>query len=142
MSTLVTINALLDAAKARTGSDYKTAKALGIATTHLSNWRHGQRNPQPEDLALVAGLAGLDAEETLIRATLEKHANTPKGERLLSVLGKGLRRIGAAATLLLLASVGLVTTPQRADARPMSAGDNVHRGNNRRNVKSRLAHVA
>lgn len=111
-----TITALLDAAAKKTGSDYQTAKLLGKGRQEVSNWRHGLRNPQPEDHALVAALAGLDAEEALIRATLEKHANTPKGERLLSVLGNGLRRIGEGATLLLFASVGLGMTPGSAEA--------------------------
>ena len=126
MSTVTTINALLDAAKLKTGSDYKTAKLLDVPTQHISNWRHGRRNPQPEDYALIAGLAGLDPEEALIRATLEKHANTHKGEQLLSVLGNVLRRTGAAVTLLLFASVASVTTPTPANAGTGKSGDNVH----------------
>ncbi|RYE81479.1 MAG: hypothetical protein EOO80_01015 [Oxalobacteraceae bacterium] len=108
MSRLVTVNELLDAAKKVTGSDYKTAKALGVPTTYISNWRHGTggRNAQPEDLALIAGIAGLDAEEVLVRAILDKHANTTKGEKLLSVLGNVLRRTGEAVTLGFFASVG------------------------------------
>lgn len=85
---------LLDAAAKVTGSDYKTAKLLGRTSQELSDWRHGRRNPQPEDHALVAAIADLDAEEALVRAVLAKHADTPKGERLLSVLGNVLRRWG------------------------------------------------
>lgn len=126
MSTLDTVNALLDAAKLKTGSDYKTAKLLGRTSQEISNWRHGHKNPQPEDHALVAGLAGLDPEEALIRAMLEKHANTRKGEQLLSLLGNVLRRTGAAVTLLLFASVGSVMTPGNANAKTASSSDNVH----------------
>lgn len=122
-----TINALLDAAKRVHGSDYKVAKLLNRSTAEVSDWRAGRRNPQPEDHALVAGLAGLDAEEALIRAMLEKHANTWKGEQLLSLLGNVLRRTGAAVTLLLFASVGSVTTPGNAHARSTASSDNVQR---------------
>lgn len=125
--TQSTINALLDAAEKKTGSDYQTAKLLGKPRQEISNWRHGVRSAQPEDHALVAALAGLDPEEALVRAVLEKHANTSKGERLLSVLGNVLHRTGAAVTLLLFASVGLVTTPGSAEARTIANGDNVHR---------------
>lgn len=110
------ISALLDKAKERTGSDLKTAELLGIPHQHVSNWRHGHKNPQPEDHALVASLAGLDPEEALIRAVLEKHANKPKGERLLSVLGNVLLRTGAVATSLSFASAVLVTTLAPRDA--------------------------
>jgi transcriptional regulator with XRE-family HTH domain len=122
MSTLVTINELLDAAKKVTGSDYKTAKALGVPTTHISNWRHGGRNPQPEDLALIAGLAGLDAEAVLVRAIIDKHRNTSKGERLMSVLGNVLRRTGEAVTLGFFASVGLGSIQESARAATTAIG--------------------
>ena len=111
-----TINALLDAAKRVHGSDYKVAKLLNRSTAEISDWRAGRRNPQPEDHALVAGLAGLDAEEALIRAMLEKHANTWKGEQLLSLLGNVLHRTGAAATLLLCVSVVSGMTLAAGDA--------------------------
>lgn len=111
-----TINALLDKAKNKTGSDAKTAKALGVPFQTVSNWRHGHKGAQPEDHALVASLAGLDPEEALIRAVLEKHANKPKGERLLSVLGNVLLRTGAVATSLSFASAVLVTTLAPRDA--------------------------
>ena len=111
-----TINSLLDAAKAKTGSDYRTAKLLGLTSQAISDWRHGQKNAQPEDHALVAAVAGLDAEEALVRAVLEKHANKPKGERLLSALGNALRRTGEAVTLLLFANVVWDTTRPACEA--------------------------
>lgn len=105
-----TISTLLDRAKEKTGTDANTAKALGVPFQTVSNWRHGRKTPQPEDFALVAALAGLDPEEALIRAVLEKHANKRKGEQLLSVLGNALLRTGAVATSLSFASAALVTT--------------------------------
>lgn len=105
-----TIVHLLDATAKATGSDYQTAKLIGKTRQQLSDMRHGRLTAQPEDHALIAAVAGLDPEEALIRATLEKHANTPKGERLLSVLGNALHRTGAGATLLLCVSAGWAMT--------------------------------
>lgn len=119
---LSTINALLDAAREKTGSDYKTAKLLKRSTAQISDMRHGRLTAQPEDHALIAALGGLDAEEALVRAVLEKHAGKPKGEQLFSVLGNVLRRTGEAATSRISASVGLATTRRVAKA----IGDNVH----------------
>lgn len=118
---LTVINALLDAAKAKHGSDYKVAKLLKRSTAEVSDMRHGRLNAQPEDHALIAALGGLDPEEALIRAILAKHANKPKGEQLLSVLGNALHRTGVAASTLLLASAGLVMTPGTSDARSIPA---------------------
>lgn len=118
-----TMTHLLDAAAKVTGSDYKTAKLLGRTSQELSDWRHGRRNPQPEDHALVAAIADLDAEEALVRAVLAKHADTPKGERLLSVLGNVLRRTDEAVTLGFFASVasGIGPTTKTAAAATVKA---------------------
>lgn len=116
MSSAETINRLLDAAKEVTGSHYKTAQLLGVSPNRVNDWRAGRQNPQPEDYALVASIAGLDPEEHLIRAILAKHADTPKGERLLSALGKGLRVIGEGATLVIFASVVSFGLTPRSDA--------------------------
>ncbi|MDO8713143.1 MAG: helix-turn-helix transcriptional regulator [Polynucleobacter sp.] len=87
---------LLDKAKAITGSDYATAKAIGVARQHLSNWRNGSRECSPEDVAQLAEVAGLEAEKWFIRATLKKHEGTPKGDRLYKALGKSLLLTGVA----------------------------------------------
>ena len=129
---LTTINALLDAAKAKTGSDRQTAKLLDRSNQEISDMRHGRLNAQPEDHALIAAIGGLDAEEALVRAVIAKHADKPKGEKLLSVLGNVLRRTGAAVTLGFFASVGLVWTPPSANASPRVTGDNVHRSKRQR----------
>lgn len=125
--SLQAINALIDAAKAKAGSDYKVAQMLGITPARLGDWRAGRQTAQPEDHALIAAIAGLDPEEALVRAVIAKHADKPKGERLLSVLGNVLRRTGAAVTLGFFASVGLVWTPPSASATARVTGDNVHR---------------
>lgn len=100
------ITELLDAAKKITGSDYKTAKLLGITPARLGDWRGGRQNAQPEDHALLAAVAGFDPEKALVRAVLAKHADTPKGERLLSALGKAWHQTGAVAMSLTFAIGG------------------------------------
>lgn len=89
------IVSLCDAAKQRLGSDYKVSKALDIPQTILSDWRHGRRNPQPEDIGLLADLAGMDGATWVLRAVVEKHEGTAKGDRLMKAVGKAFLAIGA-----------------------------------------------
>lgn len=86
---------LLDKAKAKTGSDYKTAHELGVSTGNLSDWRAG-RTPMPAaDVVLTAQLSGLDAVEWGSRAIAAQHEGTPKGAKLQKALKKALPAIGA-----------------------------------------------
>lgn len=87
---------LIDAAKAKLRSDRQVAIALGIPSQHVAGWRNGDRNPQPEDIALLASIAGLEADKWALRAMIEKHEGTAKGDRLLKALGKGLLATGGA----------------------------------------------
>jgi hypothetical protein len=96
---------LMDKAAAMAGSDYKIAKSIGVTPQVVSDWRHQRRNPQPEDIALLAGLAGLNAEQWAMRALIEKHEGTAKGDRLYKALGKALLATGAT-----VASVGANAT--------------------------------
>lgn len=87
---------LLDEAREKSGSDQKTANALGISRTVISSWRNGHRTCSPEDVAQIAAVAGLEPEKWLIRAVIAKHEGTPKGDRLMKALGKSLLLTGAA----------------------------------------------
>jgi phytoene/squalene synthetase len=89
-------NTLIDKVKEKTGSDYKTAQAMGFSRQVVSDWRNGRRPMPPEDMALLASLAGMDASAWLVRGVLAKHEGTPKGERLLAALGKSSAVIGVA----------------------------------------------
>jgi hypothetical protein len=108
---------LIARASEATGSDYKLAKSLGVTPQVVSDWKHGRRTCTPEDWALLAYIAGLDPEEALIRAVVAKHADTPKGERLLTALGKGLRVTGVAASIAICASAGSLLTVTDARAK-------------------------
>lgn len=95
MQDLKQLNELLDRAKEAAGSDYRLAQALCVPRQHVSAWRKGTRAPTPEEVAMVAAEAGLDAQAWLVRATLEKHEGTAKGDQLARVLGKCLLATGA-----------------------------------------------
>lgn len=94
MQDLKKLNELIDKASAVAGSDYRLGKMLHTTPQAVSDWRAGRRACPPADVALLAQVAGLDAADWLIRAVIEKHAGTPKGEALFSALGKGLRATG------------------------------------------------
>lgn len=89
------LNQLLDKAKEVTGSDYATAKRIGVSPQIISDWRGLRRNPQPEDATLIAAVAGLDPVAELARTMVQKHQGTPKGEKLMQALGKSLLATGA-----------------------------------------------
>lgn len=90
------LNELLTrAAKALGGNDTKLAKTLGVSPKRISNWRHGHKTCQPEDQALLASIAGMDAIEVLARATVKQHEGTAKGDLLMRALGKSLLATGA-----------------------------------------------
>jgi hypothetical protein len=116
------LNSLLDKAKEKCGSDYATAKALGITPQMLSDWRTQRKNPQPEDAALIAAVAGLDPVTEMARAVVAKHEGTPKGERLLKAVGKALQATGemlgsagaSVAVICLVVASLLMPAPARA----------------------------
>lgn len=90
------LKTLIDKASQICGSNGKLAKELKVSPTLVNDWKHGRKRCAPEDIALIAEQAGLDAEKWLQRGTLWKWEGTPKGERLLHALGKGLAATGAA----------------------------------------------
>lgn len=94
MQDLQQLNVLMDAAKAIAGSDYKIAALLEVTPQTVSNWRKGKKPCPAADIALLASVAGLDAQQWLVRATIEKHEGTAKGDKLIRALGKASRAIG------------------------------------------------
>lgn len=87
---------LIARASATCGNDNKLAGALGVSRMTVSNWKHGKTPCPPEDQASLAAIAGLDPVQVLVRAHLERHEGTAKGDRLMKVLGKSLLATGAA----------------------------------------------
>lgn len=87
---------LIDEASERAGSDGKLAAMLGVPRQHVSHWRHEHRPCNPENMALMAHIAGLNAIETLARATVKQYEGTAKGDLLMRALGKVLLATSAA----------------------------------------------
>lgn len=85
---------LIDAASARVGSAYKLAKVIGYTNAEVSMWRLGRRSCPIEAQVLMAPVAGLDVDAVIREALIERNANTPRGEKLISALGKGLMAAG------------------------------------------------
>lgn len=96
MQDLKELNLLIDRAKAIAGSDGKVAAAIGIQRQVLSDWRHGRKNPQAEDYALLASVANLDPVIEMARAAVRIHEGKPKGDALMKALGKALLVTGGA----------------------------------------------
>ena len=115
MQDLTQINEMIDKATAIAGSDGKLGSLIGQPRTVISDWRHGRKKCPPEDIALMAGVAGLDAEAWLIRATIERHKGTAKGDRLLKVLGKGLLATGAAIASSGASAMGIFGSHEAPD---------------------------
>ena len=88
---------LLTRALEKAGSPTALAKALKVPPQMVSMWRSGAKPCPPEDQARLAAIAGIDPIQTLVRAHIEKHEGTEKGDQLARVLGKFLAATGAAA---------------------------------------------
>lgn len=91
------------------GSEYKLAQELEATPQRMSDWKHGRKPVPLADVLYMAKLADLsdhELRELLDSIEMEKHAGTPKGERLAKMLGKALA--GAAATLCIFGTSALV----------------------------------
>ena len=93
---------LFDRAARECGSRAELARQLGVTPQRLSEWEHGRRQVPPEQIAIIADIAGLVAEEWLVRATLLNSKGKPYHPRLVQALGKWLPRTGAALLSCLL----------------------------------------
>lgn len=87
------LNLLIDKAASIAGNKSELAKKLGIPQTHISNWKAGTRNCSPEDRAILAGIAGEDAVQELVKATLEREEGTRRGTLLGELLGQRAGRV-------------------------------------------------
>ena len=92
---------LITRAAAVTGGDSATARRLGVPPQMVYMWKTGRKPCPPEDQAQLAQIAGVDPVQALIRAHLERHEGTPKGERLFTLLGKRLLQTGGASGSLI-----------------------------------------
>ncbi len=92
----MTVQTLIDKAAKKVGNKAKLAVLLDLTKSQIYEWHSGVKRCSPADRARLADLAGEDALQELVRATLEETEGTTRGEQLKSVLGKSSRQISAA----------------------------------------------
>jgi DNA-binding transcriptional regulator YdaS (Cro superfamily) len=108
------VKALIDRASERVGNPHRLAKALGVASSQVYDWRDGRLTCSPADRARIAAFAGEDAVQELVRATLETAKGEVRREQLQRVLGKlSQATIGVLGTAL-LAVTSLTSEPTEA----------------------------
>lgn len=93
---------LIDAAAEICGSAYKLSQHIGYSRNEVSQWRNDKRPCPIEAQVFMAQIVGLSVDVVMREALIERHANTPRGEKLVTALGKGLMGAGALSTTLLL----------------------------------------
>ena len=104
----MSVKTLIDKACAKVGNKATVAKFLECAPSQIYDWYYETKRCRPADRARLAALAGDDAVQELVRATLEETAGTPRGEQLKAVLGKSLRQTGEALGGVVLALISLL----------------------------------
>lgn len=105
-SHTVRIGKLLDLCKAKTGSDYATAKQCGATSQAVWSWRNGKNCPI-EKQAVLAEIAGLSAIEVVAYAMVESAKSAEEKERMYTAVGKPLVATSVAACLHTSDSEGL-----------------------------------
>lgn len=90
------LDELINRASRKAGSDAALAREIEVGRSLISDWRAGRKPCSPEDQALMAALAGLEAEAWGARAMIAKHAGTTKGAKLEAALKKAFVATGAA----------------------------------------------
>jgi hypothetical protein len=112
----MSVKVLIDKAAAKCGTRYKLAQVMDVSPNQVYDWERGTKPCSPADRARLAGFAGEDAIQELVRATLETARGDTRREQLQQLLGKSSRAIGAALGCGLLALTSLTSGPAEAGA--------------------------
>jgi hypothetical protein len=113
----MSVQHLIDKAAGKCGTRYKLAQLLGVGTSTVYDWERGTKPCSPADRARLAGFAGEDAVQELVRATLEGAKGTVRREQLEALLKKSSRVIGGVFASVALALASLTfSTPSEAGA--------------------------
>lgn len=110
----MSVKALVDKAAEKVGNPHKLAKALGVASSKVYDWRDGRSPCSPADRARLAGFAGEDAVQELVRATLETARGEIRKEQLHRLLSKSSQAIGAALGCAMLVLTSLTSSSAEA----------------------------
>jgi L-serine deaminase len=95
---------LIASAAMRAGNEAKLAKLVEANRHNLSAWKAGKRACPIEAQVLMADLTERDVQKEIADALIERNANTPRGEKLVTALGKGLMAVIAVTTITLSAN--------------------------------------
>ena len=70
------------------GNESKLAVFVEETRHNVNAWKHGTRSCPLEAQILMASLTKRNIDEVIKEALLERNAGTPRGEKLVSALGK------------------------------------------------------
>lgn len=79
------LHELIQRAAAAAGNDNRLAQALGYPNSVVAGWKSGTRTCAVEDRIQLAELAGVEVEEAIADALLERWQGKPKGDRLKEI---------------------------------------------------------
>lgn len=121
------VKALIEAAAAKVGNDYRLAKELGVSRSLVSEWKAGKRPCPIGQQAAMADIAGLDIGKVIAEAIIEQTRGTALGKRLARALGE---RLGKAIRAWVAGVAAMLSTfgdgePAHAAAGPRPIVDNV-----------------
>ena len=103
------LDELINRASKAAGNDSQLAKRLMVNRQTVSGWRHEHQPCPAADVALMADIAGLDAEAWAARALIAQHEGTAKGEALKGALKKALQATGVAMLICGQAQAAIVS---------------------------------
>lgn len=90
------LDELINRASKAAGSDAALARHLEQPRQAISDWRGNRKKCPAGDVALMAELAGLDADAWVARAVVSQYEGTTKGAKLEAALKKALVLTGVA----------------------------------------------
>ena len=79
----------------------KLARAIGYSPEEVSMWKRGVRACPLEAQILMADVAKQNVAEVIRDALIERNEGTPRGEKLVSALGKVVSVLGGGVALTL-----------------------------------------
>jgi len=82
------VKTLIDKAASKVGTRYKLAQVLNVPASTIYNWETGRKPCPAEDRARLAGVAGEDSLQELVRATIENAKGEVKRAQLEKLFGK------------------------------------------------------
>ena len=103
------ITLIQDAIK-KAGNEPKLAQFVEASRHNVNAWKHGTRPCPLEAQILMATLTKRDVYEVIKDALIERNAGTPRGEKLVSALGKVVSLAGVVSGITLYGNDALASS--------------------------------